>query len=250
MNALPCDISVPGMDLQVGSSSSRSLFNPRSRSSRRLAVQSALHCTTLTFWTENPNVHRIPSHPSCHDDFQQGEARRPRVQDSGDPTILQQGKRPSLFRSQSRLRKTRDSSYNDQSQETSPPRPGSTGHSLLVSGLSGPRLARLRNHPPAWPIALTVDGGPPGGTFVVSRSEGGRATTLSRAVWSNIHSMRQRAPQESSRMGDCTVSPSRQGLSGQSRLWSNVRYRRRGVLRGTAQELGVWRVCLIKMSEG
>ena len=63
VDALPCDISVPGGYLQAGSYSSRSLCNP---GSRQVARQPALHCTTFTFWTES----RIRN-PSCHDDFQQ-----------------------------------------------------------------------------------------------------------------------------------------------------------------------------------
>jgi hypothetical protein len=71
MNALPCDISVPGMDGLRGACSSRSLCNPRhcTRSSR-----AALY-TTLTFWTRI-RIRICVCNPSCHDDFPEPPADR------------------------------------------------------------------------------------------------------------------------------------------------------------------------------
>jgi hypothetical protein len=68
--------------------------------------------------------------------------------------------RASLTRSESRLRKTRDSSYSILSQKAKPPRPGSTEQPSTRFWTAGTALDLLRiRTPPAWPIALTVDHG-------------------------------------------------------------------------------------------
>jgi hypothetical protein len=183
-----CRATSPSQEgyLQAGSCSSRSLCNPGSTVVGQVARQPAPHhhwhhCTTARLL---PSGLKAESrNPSCHDDFQQPrpssppltgrrEARRPAAQDAGDPTAGE----PSLAVPQpiEASEKARFSivrkSYSNESKETSPPRPRSTGQHSARIWLVGTTLASLPLHTPLlgrFRRPSTVAGGPPGGNWAV-----------------------------------------------------------------------------------
>ena len=144
--------------------------------------------------------------------------------------IPQQGKRRALFRSQSRRRKTRDlASYNNESKETSPPRPRSTGQHSARIWLVGTTLAPFAA-PHSHCLADSVDRRPSTvgrreGTQQLSEREG--QGTLWRAVWTGwVRQWHAKSTCAPSRGGDCTLSPSQQA-SVRPADRPNVCYRRR-----------------------